>query len=79
MAFDSNTHNKLVKLLKGTPYRKVVSERAKVHANTVSNVLNGSDNPEVELEILIYAKEIKDKKNTKHQARRKAKAIAEQL
>jgi len=79
MAFDSKTRQKLNELFKGTNYRKVVSERAKVHPNTVTNVLDGNDNPHVELEILIYAQEIKTQKDADREKRKKARAIERQL
>jgi intracellular sulfur oxidation DsrE/DsrF family protein len=80
MAIDSKTKQKLNKLFEGTDYRKVVSERAGVHPNTVTNVINnGTDNPGVELEILIYAQEIKSQKAEDEKKRQKSRALAQQL
>lgn len=80
MAFDSKEQQKLIKLLKGTPYRQVVSKRANVHANTVTNVLKeGTDNPTVELEIAAYAEEIKAEKAEQDAKRKKTREIMKQL
>jgi hypothetical protein len=80
---DEKTRKKLIVLLKGTNYRKVVSERADCHPNTVTNVLNNSDpqlpNDKVELELLIFAKEVADQKQQQAANRKKALAIAKQL
>ncbi|HYG00838.1 MAG TPA: hypothetical protein VD927_00275 [Chryseosolibacter sp.] len=79
MAFDSKTRETLLKLFKGTSYRKIISERAKVHPNTVANVLNGNDNPAVELEILIYAQEIQPAKEQEERKRIEAQKILKRL
>jgi hypothetical protein len=82
MAIDSKTREKLLKLFEGSDYRKVVSDRTnpKVHPNTVSNVLNnGTDNTDVELQLLIYAQELKAAKDADAEKRKKARAIAKQL
>lgn len=66
MIADGKIRKKLIDILKGVDYRKIVSERAGCHPNTVSNVLlNGNDNEAVELEIFILAKEIQDKRESR--------------
>lgn len=77
MAIDHKTRKKLQEILEGVDYRKVVSERAECHPNTVSNVLlKGNDNSIVELELMILAKEIKESKQS---IESKKAAIAKQL
>jgi hypothetical protein len=82
MALDLKTRKKLIKLFEdnNSNYRKVVSDRTKVHPNTVSNVLReGHDNADVELQLLIYAKEVADEKGNSDEKRKQARAIASQL
>lgn len=77
MAIDHKTRKKLQEILEGVDYRKVVSERAECHPNTVSNVLlKGNDNDIVELQLMILAKEIKESKQS---IESKKAAIAKQL
>lgn len=80
---DDKTRQKLIALLKGTNYRKVVSARAKCHPNTVSNVLFNQDpqvpNESVETELLIFAAEVQNTKKVNPERRKKALAIAKQL
>lgn len=79
MAIDSKNRNKLIKLFKDVDYRKIVSQRAGCHPNTVTNVLNGNDNPTVELEILILAQQMMEQKQKEEEIRRKSSAIIKQL
>lgn len=77
MALALKTRKNLQAILKGVDYRKIVSDRVKCHPNTVSNVLlNGNDNPLVELELMILAQEVKQSKDDIE--KRKAR-IAKQL
>lgn len=77
MAIDRKTRKTIKEILDGVDYRKIVSQRAECHPNTVSNVLlKGNDNDTVELQLMILAKEIKEAKNSV--AKRKG-AIAKQL
>lgn len=77
MAIDRKTRKTIKEILDGVDYRKIVSQRAECHPNTVSNVLlKGNDNDIVELQLMILAKEIKEGKDSV--AKRKH-AIAKQL
>lgn len=82
MIIDAKARKKLIEILKGTDYRKVVSERAECHPNTVSNtLLNPAAHPneKVEIELLIFAKEVEERRNKSADRRQQAKAIAKQL
>lgn len=80
MPIDSKNRKKLVDLLDGVNYRKIVSDRTGCHPNTVTNVLmHGNDNPVVELELLTLAQEQKAKKETEDAIRRKNREIIKQL
>jgi hypothetical protein len=82
MALDLKTRKKLIKIFEDNncDYRKVVSDRAKVHPNTVSNTLRkGTDNFNVELQLMIYAKEVVEENGDPEEKRKQARAIASQL
>jgi hypothetical protein len=71
MAIDAKSRKRLVEILDGVDYRKIVSERTGCHPNTVTNVLNGNDNPVVELAILTLAQEQKPEKQSQDDIRKK--------
>jgi hypothetical protein len=80
MAINDKTRIKLIDIFKGIDYKQIVSEKAGCHPNTVSNVLlKGTDNPKVELEIMILAQSVAEKKKAENAMRKKAKQIAAQL
>jgi hypothetical protein len=77
---DDKTRQKLLRILKGIDYRKIVSERARCHPNTVANVLNnGTANLEVETALLELAKEVQESISAQEQLRKKAIQITKQL
>ena len=84
MMIDDKTRKKLIRILKGTEYRKVVSERADCHPSTVSNLLRVAPNvtteksERVELELLVFAKEVLEKREASEK-RKKARRITKQL
>lgn len=80
MVIDEQTREKLLEILEGIDYRKVVAEKTGVHPNTVTNVLkHGSDNPRVALELLVLAQEVQARKDEEKAMRERAAAIAKQL
>jgi hypothetical protein len=80
MVIDTKTRTKLIALFEGVDYRQIVADRADCHPNTVANVLHhGTDNPKVELELLVLAQEVQTRKDEEEQIRKKARAIAKQL
>jgi len=77
---DDKTRQKLISILQGVDYRKIVSDRARCHPNTVANVLNnGTANLRVENELLVLAKEVQDAKDAEDALRKNAIAITKQL
>lgn len=77
MRITSKIRKQLLPLLDGVPYRKIISEKLDCHANTVSNVLlHEHDNAEVATEILLLAKQLKEKKQKEDE---KAEAIIKKL
>lgn len=61
MAIDRKTRHKLITILTGTNYRRIIADRCGCHPNTVANVLYGRcTNSRVELELLILGKETKE-------------------
>ena len=63
MISDRKIRQRLVELLPSN-YRKVVSKRAGCHPNTVYNVLHDEhENAKVEFEILVLAKEEKERRD----------------
>jgi plasmid maintenance system antidote protein VapI len=88
MMIDDKMRKKIIEILKGTNYRKVVSERVGCHPNTVSNILNEAPavatemSERVELALLEFAAEIAEKKSTATERKvriKKARAITKQL
>lgn len=77
MLIDDKTRKKLIDLFKGVDYRKIVSERANCHPNTVTNVLmKGTDNITVAKELLKLGRETKAEKS---KGKKQIRSIAAQL
>lgn len=84
MMIDDKTRKKLLDILRGSEYRKIVSARARCHPNTVGLLLRKKPKvitektERVELELLVYAKEVLEQKDSANRLK-KARAITKQL